>query len=291
MTTLKNLVFKGGGVLGIAYAGVVKVLEEKNILQQIEKTAGTSAGALTALLLSLRYNADEVYSIVSNTNFKSFEDHKNIFGELTKYGMYRGEVLLDWVKDKIVKKGFAADATFKNLKDANCRDLHVYATDLNTQNIKEFSYNATPDVIVAEAVRASMSIPLFFDAFKFTNNNPNDHIYVDGGVLLNFPIMAFDKGKEPNEETLGLFLTNLSSHNQASDLDYDHIISYVKALFETLLNAQNVDFEVTPDELKRTAMIDSLGISATNFDITDAQKQALYQSGISSIKAFLEKQH
>ena len=45
MQTIKNLVFKGGGVLGIAYAGAIEILEEKQILQQVQRVAGTSAGA------------------------------------------------------------------------------------------------------------------------------------------------------------------------------------------------------------------------------------------------------
>lgn len=40
----KNLVFKGGGIRGIAYVGVIEVLDENDILQQIERVAGTSAG-------------------------------------------------------------------------------------------------------------------------------------------------------------------------------------------------------------------------------------------------------
>jgi len=41
----KNLVLEGGGVRGLAYAGVFSVLEEKNILQHIENVGGSSAGA------------------------------------------------------------------------------------------------------------------------------------------------------------------------------------------------------------------------------------------------------
>lgn len=65
--------------MGIAYAGAIKVLETNNVLQGIERVAGTSAGAITAMLVSLRYNADEIKSIVNATSFKSFEDGKNVF--------------------------------------------------------------------------------------------------------------------------------------------------------------------------------------------------------------------
>ncbi len=42
----KNLALEGGGVRGLAYAGALEVLEQKNILQHIEKVAGSSAGAI-----------------------------------------------------------------------------------------------------------------------------------------------------------------------------------------------------------------------------------------------------
>lgn len=37
--TYTNLVFQGGGVKGIAYAGALQVLESRSILDQIEKVA------------------------------------------------------------------------------------------------------------------------------------------------------------------------------------------------------------------------------------------------------------
>ena len=61
MATIKNLVFKGGGVLGIAYAGAIKVLEDKQILGQIERVAGTSAGAITAALVNLSLQSRFLY--------------------------------------------------------------------------------------------------------------------------------------------------------------------------------------------------------------------------------------
>ena len=41
----KNLVLEGGGVRGLAYAGVFSVLEQKGIIQQIEKVGGSSGGS------------------------------------------------------------------------------------------------------------------------------------------------------------------------------------------------------------------------------------------------------
>ena len=51
----RNLVFEGGGVKGIAYAGALKELEKKGLLTSLQRVAGTSAGAITATLLAVGY--------------------------------------------------------------------------------------------------------------------------------------------------------------------------------------------------------------------------------------------
>ena len=55
---------EGGGVRGLAYAGVFSVLEEKGILQQIENVGGSSAGAIAGMLVSIGYSADEIDSLM-----------------------------------------------------------------------------------------------------------------------------------------------------------------------------------------------------------------------------------
>jgi NTE family protein len=303
MDTIKNLAFKGGGILGIAYAGAIKVLEDNKMLAPIEKVAGTSAGAITATLVALEYNAKEIYNIVNSTDFKTFEEnHKtHKLGVLNKvkeaenlienYGLYDGDAFLNWMRKQITGKGLPETATFKDFKNAGMKDLHVFATDLNTQGLREFSFQATPDVVVAEACRASMSIPLFFEAWSFTNNIPNDHIYVDGGMIYNFPITTFDNTGGANPDTMGFFLSNLTGTKPVNDLKRGHLAKYVKITFETIMEAQNINFENNESQKRRTVVIDNLGISATNFGITAAQKMELYNSGIKYTTAFLKEKN
>ena len=286
---IKNLVFKGGGVLGIAYAGAITVLEKNGILQQIERVAGTSAGAITAALISLKYSAAEIKQVINSTDFKSFEDGWDPLRIPTKYGLYKGDAFLKWMHSIIVAKGLNTNATFLDFKNAGCHDLRVFATDLNIQNMKMFSVQTTPHVVVAEAVRASMSIPMFFEAWKFTNNNPDDHIYVDGGTVYNFPISTFDNDDVNNSNTLGLFLENLSGAPVVNHLNYDQMVDYVRILFETVLNAQVVDFDNDPIQESRTIRVDSLGMSAINFNLTNDQKTSLYNSGVECATKFVSQ--
>jgi NTE family protein len=282
----QNIVFKGGGVLGIAYAGALQVIEQTGILQNLQRAAGTSAGAITAALVALRYSAADIKAIVNATNFKSFEDGLNPLRVATKYGLYEGDAFLAWMQERITNKGLAATATFADFKNAGMMDLHVFSTDLNMGTVREFSFETSPNVVVAEAVRASMSIPLFFRAWQFSNNNPDNHIYVDGGMVLNFPIRTFDSGTIPNPQTLGLFLTDLTPQ-PPNTLGYDHLEQYVRITFDTILNAQNINFFNDPADIARTMKIDNLGMSATDFGLTQQQQTALFNSGVTAATKFL----
>ena len=286
---IKNLVFKGGGVLGIAYAGAIQVLEDKQVLKQIEHVAGTSAGAITAALVSLKYSATDILKIVQATDFKSFEDGCDPLRIATKYGLYKGDAFLAWMKQRITDKGLLATATFADFQKAGMLDLRVFASDLNTRGLKEFSVGKTPNTIVAEAVRASMSIPLFFQAWTFSNNIPDNHIYVDGGTIYNYPITTFDTDGTPNQETLGFYLEDTDNAQPDSTLGYDQLFQYVKDLFQTLTDAQLIDFENDPDEEKRSVIINDFGISAVNFGLTDDQKTQLYNSGKTATANYLAK--
>lgn len=55
-----NLVFEGGGIRGVAYAGALQELEARNVLDSIGQCGGTSVGAVAAMLMALGYRAAEI---------------------------------------------------------------------------------------------------------------------------------------------------------------------------------------------------------------------------------------
>jgi NTE family protein len=285
-----NLEFEGGGVKGIAYAGALQVLTDCGILSQIKQVAGTSAGAITATLVALGYTAPEIKSIIMSMDFKKFEDGWDPLRLPTTYGLYKGDAFLAWIQKMIAGKATkGANATFADLYDQNGIGLFVFATDLNIYDVKQFSHLDTPNVPIAEAVRASMSIPMFFKAWKFSNNLPDDHIYVDGGVVLNYPLTVFDSPQEPdNPQTLGFFLYDKNGNKKPNTLAYDELIPYCKALFETLLDSQVIDFDNNESMEKRSVKIDDFGIAATDFELTEQQKEQLYKSGLYYTEAYLK---
>src|SRR5690554_3849978 len=191
----RNLVFEGGGIKGIAYIGAMQVLEQRGHLHGIRRVGGTSAGAINALIFALGYTIAEQHEIMASTSFKKFMD--NSFGFIRdfrrlwkEFGWNKGEYFYDWVGNLVKSKLGRADATFADLKAAALPDLYVVGTNLSTGYAEFFSHERHPDMPLIEAVRISMSIPLFFAARRF---GPRKDVYVDGGVILNYPVKLFDR--------------------------------------------------------------------------------------------------
>ena len=197
MYSYKNLALSGGGVWGVSYAGAFEELESLGILQQIRCVAGTSAGSMAGLLLALGYNSTEISREIRETDYARFLDKGNVNQIVTRYGYFNGDyanaLFHDWVREKLG----SSQATFSDLMEAGGLDLRVYATNLNTRQVHEFSYQKTKHVPLAEAVRASISVPLFFTATDI-----DGQIFVDGGTIFDFPLVGF--GQDEIGHTLGL---------------------------------------------------------------------------------------
>ena len=315
----RNLVFEGGGVKGIAYIGAMQVMQEKKILAGIRRVGGTSAGAINATLFALGYTIAEQRRILKKLDFNNFMDDswglvRDTERLVKKFGWYKGDFFHHWISGLINKKLRNPHATFKDLKAADRPDLYVYGTNLSTRFGEVFSIEHTPTTRIADAVRISMSIPLFFAAFR----NARKDVYVDGGVLNNYPVKLFDREKyilaadrakmakktkyyqeenkrflkthpqaSPyiyNKETLGFRLDSKQEigvfrdgaepqHNRVDDF-----FDYIKALVGTLLESQ-LNSHLHSDDWQRTIYIDTLGVGTTDFDLSEAKKTKLEQSG------------
>ncbi len=197
----RNLVFEGGGVKGIAYLGALEVLEDKGILRNIRRIGGTSAGAINAILLGLGFSRDETREILWALDFNKFKDNswgvvRNLWRLLDQFGWYKGDYFQRWIEELIERKTGSAKSTFADVEamkeGRGFKSLYFMGTNLSTSFAEIFSAEHTPDMRIADAVRISMSIPLFFTAKR---RGAKNDVYVDGGVLDNYPVKLFDRKK------------------------------------------------------------------------------------------------
>ena len=328
----RNLVFEGGGVRGIAYAGVLEVMEEEKILPKIKRVAGTSAGAILAVLTGLGYTSAEIKDIVWSLDFNKFKDDswgflrdsKRIF---TDYGWFKGDFFREFIGGLIKDKTGDSETTFGELDQMKKEgkpflDIYLIGSNLSTGYSEVFSAETTPKFRIADAARISMSIPMFFAAIRA---NERKDVYVDGGLLDNYPIQAFDNKKYVskhfvrteyyerinetqkkmpksvqrsndfvyNQETLGFRLDSsdevavFHDNTEPQVRDIDNLFDYTAALLNTLIDFQRNN-HLHSDDWQRTIYIDTLDIKATDFDLSDEKKNILLEAGRKYTLSYLE---
>jgi len=158
-----GLALSGGGSLGIAHVGAIKALEPK---YQFEHISGVSAGAMVGAALALGKNADEIWQIIQETNL--FEMVFDI--SLRNSGLVKGQKI-HAILDEIYEG--------RSFQDTNT-PLYIGATNFET---------GTGVIIdqgkIADAVRASIAIPLVFEPYTHPlYGGP----LVDGFLSQNLPL-------------------------------------------------------------------------------------------------------
>jgi NTE family protein len=310
-----DLVFEGGGVKGIGLVGALSVLEERGYVSQ--NLAGTSAGAIVATLLAAEYKADELHEIMKNLDFNSFmdkgwEDHIPGAGKplsiILDQGIYEGNKFLEWIRGLLEAKGVR---TFRDLIHPEFKGhpkygykVQVIVSDLTSKRLLVLPMDADvlgvkPDELdVAQAVRMSMSIPVFFEPVRWKNPDTGEqHVIVDGGMLSNFPVWLFDSNEEPEWPTFGLRLAEPQKTNTlARELPVDtpsHVgiratISYLWSLVATMMAAHDRLY-VDQADYARTIPIPVSGVKATDFELSEDKAEELYGNGKVAAKRFLDQ--
>lgn len=312
----RNLVFKGGGVRGIAYMGALEVLEELDVLKNIERVVGTSSGAIAATIVSFRKNISEMIEIFHTLNLqkvpqgavdgkrkniillKNSENYTRLF---ERFGWYSSAYFHSWLQSIIADQCRGnADATFSDFRKLGFRDLHIVVSNISRHRAEIFSARTTPDVSVADAVRMSMSIPLFFESLRFDGKRMGfGDYYVDGGLFNNYPIHIFDQpefAKESrlyrdgvNLETLGLFLFPSKLYDTDNVDDPKHLWEYLDLIVRSLNDSRQIsDLAENVANKQRTIEISDCGISSTQFDLSPDSKeyQQLFTEGRIAVKKF-----
>lgn len=304
---IRNLAFEGAGIRGIAYAGVLEELERLDKLKGIEKVGGTSAGAITAMMVSLGYSSKEIGDLIASTQFRKFNDGRFMFvgglARMTKlYGWYRGDRFREWTSKIVEEKTGNADITFEELSAKGYKDLYITATCLNKQKLIVFSKDNYPKMKVKDAVRISVSIPLYFQAvlidstgavYKKPDGKQQLDVVVDGGIIGNFPITMFDTfvtdsanmpQRIPNFQTIGVRIDSDvqiekdSYTRELAPIEIKNVNDYLSSLYILIIENLNRN-ELTDEDWARTISVSSVGINPRIKKMSKEQKESLIQSG------------
>ncbi|RJK98216.1 patatin-like phospholipase family protein [Vallicoccus soli] len=314
-----DLVLEGGGVKGLGLVGAVSVLVEAGYA--FPRVAGSSAGAIVGAVLTALERAGEPLSRLEDVARTLDVPRLRDRGPLARFagplaplvdglslaldsGVFEGEYLRTWMEGVLGDLGVAVfgDLRREDPEDdpatgvpARAWSLLVTASDLSRQRLVrlpwdyEEVYGLDPDEQrVADAVRASASIPFFYEPVTLRSGRDGGvSTLVDGGVLSNFPIELFDRtdGRVPRWPTFGVRLS--SRPGRVLTQQVRGPVSLALAVVETLLEASDAQHIDAPCVMARSVFVDTTGISATDFGIGPEQQAELVAHGRAAAGAFL----
>jgi NTE family protein len=313
-----DLVLEGGGVKGIGLVGAVITLSDAG--WRFPRVAGTSAGAICAALVAALQRAGQPMSQLQHwmqtIDYSAFmrgdwlERHTSVVGEAghlaLHMGIYDGSYLVEWLGGALESIGVT---TFEQLRidddphtslPPDCRfALVVHTADISRNKLVRLPWDYSEYGIdpgrarIVDAVRASMSIPFFFDPVRFDAPAHEDGVHnyaagkvtwVDGGLLSNFPVEVFDRsdGQLSRWPTIGVKLSS-AAPSAVRAHDPGNALSEALACMRTALDNDD-RYYLTPAKSSRTIFVDSLGLSATDFHLSVDDQKRLFDNGVAAAR-------
>ncbi len=225
-----SLVLSGGGALGYAHIGVLRFLSEHGL--QPKEIIGTSMGAIVGAASAIGLDEPQImeqierFSNVTNWARPSFND----------------PALLNTNKLDGVFSTLFGERRMNDLP----RPLRIVATDFNDGSKRVFDQR--DDLLLKDAVRCSMSIPVLFPPVTLEESH-----YVDGFLCANLPVAEVSDRSLPivavdviSERTLDPYRPGENSLLERTKAIID---SYERALYLMIRNQTREAIEGAPDTI------------------------------------------
>ena len=249
------------------------------------------------------------------------------------YGINPGKVFYEWIKARMEENGVHTvsdlNGKVESLPKLSVRkpdkqnastlkgDVTFISSELISENKIEFPRMCPlfsehiDDLHPAGFVRASMSIPFFFESFIIENIRPTPKIkaawenifdpgtdpppqarFVDGGILSDFPINIFYNPAiiEPRLPSFGIDLDD-SDPNQEKQSDATNwsLLSYVGRIFNTIRFYYDKDFLLKNKVFQKgIGKIPLAEFNWLNFFLTDEEKLKMFVKGARAACDFLK---
>ncbi|CAH0998901.1 hypothetical protein LEM8419_00207 [Neolewinella maritima] len=193
--------------------------------------------------------------------------------------------------------------------------LAILAADITTQTKVEFPrmaglyYDKPLERHPAEFVRASMSIPFFFEPKSiplgwragreeevrrqwrklagYRGTLPDEVLLVDGGIMSNFPIDVFHRADTiPQRPTIGVKL----GEDRASSQTITQLTGFAGGIAEGMRNLRDFEFiRNNPEYRALVEYIDVEGFNWLDFAISEQDKLRLFRRGAEAASRFLRR--
>jgi NTE family protein len=187
MNKIKHIVISGGGQTFVTFYGILKQANIKEYwnIEDIESIYATSAGSMVGLLIALNCEWEVLDNYLMKRPWqKVFNiDINSILSIFDNYGLLNQNVINEFFAPLFELKEISLDITLKEFYELTKIDFYIYTTEVNSFTSIAFSHKTHPEWKLLDAIYSSSCVPLLFSPLNMENS-----MYVDGGLLMDFPI-------------------------------------------------------------------------------------------------------
>lgn len=190
-----GVALSGGGIRGIAHAGVLQALEDNKI--PIDIIGGTSSGSMVASLYAMGYKPYTIYQLFKKYSKQIIETKRSsIVFSLLNSKLSKNFKLTGFHNGESIERIFNKVSQKQNIMTISDIKKPLVITTVDIIKSKEYIFtNNVPknvedkekyitNVSIGKAVRASSSFPAVFSPC-----NVEKHAFMDGGALDNVPVI------------------------------------------------------------------------------------------------------
>ena len=185
-----GLALAGGGIRGIAHAGVIKALEENNI--KIDFLGGTSSGSMIVALYSMGYSPDEIYNLFKKYGKTIVKLNGSVIRKEIKNFIINHKISSQGINSgEYIEEIFNKKALEKNIQKISQIKMPIVIPSVDISSSKEYLFTSVKkenekyisNIEIGKAVRASSSFPIIYEPVSY-----KDKMFIDGGILNNIPV-------------------------------------------------------------------------------------------------------
>lgn len=301
ITSKTALAIEGGGALGVGEVGALsRWIELGGTFEQITHVTGSSVGSIIASAIAVGADIEFMKKTLFGLDLKEFEDNSpgllRDFARLLKfYGWNKGKAITEW--GETLMKELTGNPNITMAEAHKIRGVQLTTTGCSVRFMDTFYMNhiTEPDTRIADSIRMSSSIPLFYAAvFREMEVEDLEKVLdcvVDGGTMDNYPIHVLREQNVPPHKILGLKLCSTVENAEYADLkkgirhDYGEVRNLKQCLerFITMLRHTAMKLHVHKKDWMLTTKIDVGELKSTDFDMSAEQIHRLYLNGEKAI--------
>ncbi len=295
MDEIRDVLFSGGGVRGVAFAGCLKVLWTEHHIDwgqrcpPLHSVNGCSIGALYAFLIALGYTCNEIEDIARTSRPEHFVniDFTRIYPgkqlSLDSSECVRS-LLVDWLMKKCpeidsVKQ--AQNLTLKELSDRKKIKLGIYVTHLDTRALEK----AHESNSVLDAVLASMALPPIYPSVALKTKEGNWAKYADGGLANFFPLLYEPPG------TLGFRLLQKPFSEDQVKKSQQPFLCYLTLALDIAISGKE-EFQWSQlsaaQQQSTITIVCGTALGSMDLGIGDTEQSEVFQAGSKALREYMK---